>query len=31
MPTDLVMAALQYENFLVDYEAAYLHLNSEAA
>jgi len=29
MPTDIVMAALQYENFLSDYEQAYLDLNKD--
>lgn len=29
MPSDIVLAALQYENFLADYEAAYIELNRE--
>lgn len=29
MPTDVVLAAVQYENFLADYEAAYVELNRE--
>lgn len=27
MPTDIVMAALEYEDFLGDYERAYIELN----
>lgn len=27
MPSDIVVAALEYENFLVDYENAYYELN----
>ena len=27
MPTDIVIAAVQYEQFLSDYEAAYYDLN----
>lgn len=29
MPTDIVLAAVQYENFLTDYESAYVELNRE--
>lgn len=30
MPTDIVITALQYENYLVDYESAYMELNKES-
>lgn len=29
MPASIVIAAAHYENFLVDYEAAYVELNRE--